>query len=573
MSIAAALPASAGAAAADGVVMYSESGDYIGGGQNRVFHPGNAQISVGGSTAYLTVSVSGGNFGDSYSMDFAAPPGETLVPGVYDKAQRAPFRDQTRPGIDIGGSGRGCNEIEGRFEVKDLAVRSDGVLERLWIVYEQHCEGGTAALFGEVRLGIGTGEAPAFTAPGIVRWPVSDLGRAGMVVPVTVIATGSVQFGAAAVAGDHQGDFPIRVDDCSGKSLGAGGQCEVWVRFTPTGAGTRTATLRVPDSAGRAQEVSLQGFSYGGRTRLVMTSDSGDYIGGGGSYSYAPENAVMAAGGTRRGVGFGINAASGEDWSGSFSPADGDIIAPGRYTGATRDAFRGSGPGIEVTGNGRGCNTIKGEFTVHEATFDADGRLRTIALDFVQHCEGGTPALRGTWEHRAGDTTQPPPWMVGGPGSKAPPTNIGPGGGGGGGGGGANPDPNTPPTTPPPASERPKSGPCALQRFAALPLLKGTAAADRMRGTKAGEILFAGRGNDILLAGAGNDCLDGGPHRDALSGGAGSDYLSGGPGNDRLDGGSGKDFLNCGAGRDVATATRGDRTKSCERVVRPRPRG
>ena len=567
MSIAAAaLPAAASAAGANGVVMYSESGDYIGGGQNRVFHSGNAQIGVSGSTAYLTVSVSGGNFGDSYSMDFAAPPGETLAPGVYDKAQRAAFREQTRPGIDIGGDGRGCNTISGRFEVKDIAVRSDGVLERLWIVYEQHCEGGTPALFGEVRLGIGTGDSPAFTAPGVVRWPIGDLGRPGMVVPVTVIATGPVQLGAASVAGSHQGDFPIRVDDCNGKSLAAGGQCEVWVRFVPTAAGTRTATLRIPDSAGRVQEVALQGFTYGGRTRLVMTSDSGDYIGGGRSYSYTPENAVIAAGGTRRGVGFGIDAANGEYWSGRFSPADGDIIAPGRYTGATRDAFRGSGPGIEVTGNGRGCNTIKGEFTVNEATFDPDGRLRTIALDFVQHCEGGTPALRGTWEYRAGDTTPPPPWMVSGPGNTAPPSNIGQGAGS------ASPDPTAPPTTPPPASERPKSGACALERFAALPLLKGTAAADRMRGTKAAEILFAGRGNDVVRAGGGNDCVDGGHHRDALSGGTGDDYLSGASGNDRLDGGPGRDFLNCGAGRDVATVTRGDRTKSCERVLRPRPK-
>src|SRR4051794_22864713 len=83
---------------ADAVTMLSDAGDYIGGGTSRAYLPGNSQVSVGGSTAYLTVSVSGGVSGDAYSMDFAAPPGEALAPGVYDHAQRAPFRESGRPG-------------------------------------------------------------------------------------------------------------------------------------------------------------------------------------------------------------------------------------------------------------------------------------------------------------------------------------------------------------------------------------------------------------------------------------------------------------------------------------------
>jgi hypothetical protein len=177
------------AASLDEVVMYSDSGDYIGGGQMRVYHPGNGRISVGGSTSYLTVSVSGGSLGDAYSMDFAAPPGHVLTPGVYDDAQRAPFRESGRPGIDISGDGRGCNEDAGRFEVKAFDVSPAGVLQRLWIVYEQHCEGGTAALFGEVRLGVGGGSGPLATAPTIVRWPVRDQGSPGTVVPVSFGAT------------------------------------------------------------------------------------------------------------------------------------------------------------------------------------------------------------------------------------------------------------------------------------------------------------------------------------------------------------------------------------------------
>jgi hypothetical protein len=73
--------------------MYSD-GDYVGGGAQRFYHPGNGAITVSGSTAYLTVRVSGGNLGDYFDLEFAAPPGQVLAPGVYDKAQRAPFREE-----------------------------------------------------------------------------------------------------------------------------------------------------------------------------------------------------------------------------------------------------------------------------------------------------------------------------------------------------------------------------------------------------------------------------------------------------------------------------------------------
>ena len=78
------LPSGASAAAgpAASVTMNSESGDWVGAGQVRTFHPGNADISVSGDLGYLTVSVSGGTLGDYFSFDFAAPPGQTLHPGV-----------------------------------------------------------------------------------------------------------------------------------------------------------------------------------------------------------------------------------------------------------------------------------------------------------------------------------------------------------------------------------------------------------------------------------------------------------------------------------------------------------
>jgi hypothetical protein len=443
---AAVLPAIAQASPSNSVVMFSDPGDWVGGGAQRVYHSGNASITLSGGPGYVTVHVSGGNFGDYFDLDFAAPPGHTLAPGYYVDAQRAPFREAGRPGIDISGSGRGCNTIEGLFEVRDIAVNQSGVVTRLWILYEQHCEGGTSALFGEVRVGEPPSADPALVSPSTVRWPATDTGRPSTVVPVTLVAFDApVTLTGVSIVGGNASDFLVRSDECSGETLPPGGSCQVWVRFVPSAAGTRLSTLRVT-GGGTQRDISLQGFAFGGTTRVNMTSDSGDYIGQGRPWSYTVANSLIAAGGIRQHVGFGIDGADGSWWYADFVPGRGDILAPGTYLNATRYPFNGDGPGLDVSGNGRGCNTLRGQFTVNSASWWPDGTLRGFSVTFEQHCEGATPALRGTFEYRAGDTTPLAPWMIGsGLGPPLPP-----------------PPPPPPPAEPPPPpapSPPPPSGP------------------------------------------------------------------------------------------------------------------
>jgi IPT/TIG domain len=397
------------------VVMYSDTGDYIGGGTQREFDPGNASIAVGGSASYLTVSVDGGTSGDYYDLDFAAAPGDILTSGgIYTDAQRAPFREAGHPGIDIYGSGRGCNTDTGMFEVKDIATDSVGAVSRLWIVYEQHCEGGGAALWGEVKLNEPVDVAATVAVPGIVRWPTTDVGAPNTVVPVTVVATGSTTITGVSVTGTNAANFAIRADECSGLAMSAGDACEVWLRFVASAPGVREATLHVTDSTGGAYPVSLQGFAYGGTTAVTMTSDTGDYIGQGQTWSYSlAQGDQIGMGGGRSYAGFGVNGANGDWWSADFVPAAGDILVAGdTYPDATRYPFNGSGPGLDVSGMGRGCNTLTGSFTVNSATFTTDGTLKTASISFVQHCEGAQPALHGTFAFRAGDNTPPAPWMI-----------------------------------------------------------------------------------------------------------------------------------------------------------------
>jgi len=423
------VPASAGAATGGSATMSSEAGDYIGGGRQQIFDAQAGDRVVGSLSsdgAALGVSVSGGTYGASYNMTFVAPDGP-LRPGVYVGAQRAPFREAGRPGIDVSGDGRGCNTISGSFEVRELVTAADGSVQRAWILYEQHCEGGTAALFGEVRIG-----EPSRTVPTLLRWPARDVGGGGQAVPVSIGAPpGGGAITNVSVGGAAAADFVVRVDECTGATPPPGGACEVWVRFVPTAPGTRLAWLRVTDASGGQADVPLQAFAYGGSTGLTMQSDPGDYIGGGTTWTYGADSSFGVYG-SRSFASVSVDGANGDWWYLDFEPAAGDVLAPGTYTGATRYPFNGTGAGLSISGEGRGCNELSGSFTVNEFTTDRSA-LRTLSISFEQHCEHSPAALRGTFNFRAGDTTAPAPWMVSsnapvdvgtppGSGTPAPPT-------------------------------------------------------------------------------------------------------------------------------------------------------
>jgi len=133
-------------------------------------------------------------------------------------------------------------------------------------------------------------------------------------------------------------------------------------------------------------------------TALQMTSDPGDYIGQGLTYLLTPsagnfsvlepwsnEVQIRFAGGS-------VNW-----WYLTFQAPNGARLAPGAYEGATRWPFQSpTAPGLDVSGNGRGCNRSNGRFVVHEVTYGAEGLVERFAADFEQHCEGVTPAFRGS---------------------------------------------------------------------------------------------------------------------------------------------------------------------------------
>jgi hypothetical protein len=403
--------ASAAPARQSFVTMLSDTGDYIGGGVPRFYFDGNASITLSGNSGYLTVSVSGGNLGDSFGMDFAAPPGEYLHPGLYTNAQRAPFREFGHPGIDISGDGRGCNEDGGRFDVKDIRTGANHQVQALWLTYEQHCENGTAALFGEVQYHMPATTRALLPMSGYLWWPDIALGDSGSSVPVSLanVSTGSVTVSATSIIGLHAGDFDVELDQCSGETLSPGEVCQVYVRFAPSVGGPRLARFVALDSNGLRYATYLDGAGISGSTRWWMVSDPGDYIGQGLTYKYDPSNANISISGDTNVVHMALSGNGGDWWYADFAAPPGEILAPGAYLNAARYPFQGSSPGLSVSGNGRGCNTLTGKFLVTTVKYDLDQVPIYFGVKFEQHCEGADPALRGILEYHVpkGDTTPP----------------------------------------------------------------------------------------------------------------------------------------------------------------------
>jgi hypothetical protein len=88
-------------------------------------------------------------------------------------------------------------------------------------------------------------------------------------------------------------------------------------------------------------------------------------------------------------------------------------FATGVYTDAQRAFFASAGhPGLDVSFEHRGSNTLTGTFTVNSVSFFTDaGGLEIGGLDvnFEQHSEGGLPALLGHFTFTADVAAAPEP--------------------------------------------------------------------------------------------------------------------------------------------------------------------
>lgn len=162
---------------------------------------------------------------------------------------------------------------------------------------------------------------------------------------------------------------------------------------TATGLGLALALATgglVTAAAAHAQPVTEGTVSFSG--------DPGDYISGGGSYTYsAGTDRIQVSGSAARGlVDVSISGANGDWWSVSLSAPEGQQLQAKTYEGATRYPFNGANaPGLNHDGNGRGCGTLTGSFTISKINWGPNGYVEALDAVYEQHCEGGESALRG----------------------------------------------------------------------------------------------------------------------------------------------------------------------------------
>ena len=137
-------------------------------------------------------------------------------------------------------------------------------------------------------------------------------------------------------------------------------------------------------------------------TSYQYRSQPGDYIGGGQSNHYSPQDATINIGGTAGNLTFSVTTAT-EFWYVNLAAPSGEELHAGTYYNAERAAFRtGRSPGLDVYGDGRGCNQIYGTFAINQIETDLSGNITLLDASFSQQCESPTaPFLNGTIMYKA----------------------------------------------------------------------------------------------------------------------------------------------------------------------------
>jgi hypothetical protein len=157
----------------------------------------------------------------------------------------------------------------------------------------------------------------------------------------------------------------------------------------------------------RSGSLQVEGFTLTvtqaarlGGNFLSFTSDQGDYIGQGHTELWeAPTSTfttTLDASSNHLQIRvIGSDSLETVDWTLNLAAPQGQQLLPGTYLSATRWPFQApTVPGLDVSGCGRGCNSLSGQFTVMEAVYAVDGTVQRFHATFEQHCDGG-PALRG----------------------------------------------------------------------------------------------------------------------------------------------------------------------------------
>lgn len=405
LALCVAVPAAAADAATTGMKFISSPGDFVGGGTTQTYTTPTATVAAHGDRNQVHMTVTEG--AHTWNLDFAAPQGQALAKGGYAGAARYPFQSPLGAGMSVSGDGRGCNTLRGWFKVLEFEIDASNAIQRLAIDFEQNCEVTMPPLFGSVRINSTRPLAvPSLEAVAGVDFAV----HAGQ----TVTLDGSQSFSRRAPR-----SLTYRWTQTGGPTVTLANPTAVNPTFTappvPQAGDSLRFHLLVDDRSRQSSTdnvVVLVQNETAPRTELSFTGDPGDYISAGRSWHYDGRDAVFNV---SRNFDNGVSLSVTSDtwWYLDMAAPNNVPLTVGTYSGAQRFPFQPpTAPGLNLSGDGRGCNTLTGEFTVHQAQYDSGGIPQVLEIDFTQHCEGSVPAAYGRFLLNATPNAQIGPRLV-----------------------------------------------------------------------------------------------------------------------------------------------------------------
>ncbi len=164
----------------------------------------------------------------------------------------------------------------------------------------------------------------------------------------------------------------------------------------------KTARLTIGGASATFKVVTMPSY-VGNGTALYFFSEPNDYIGQGEAWLMDAKSlyTISAQVSGQTAIFSAIQPSYVNWWYLEFASAAGQL-KQGKYLNAQRWPFQAPGhPGLSVSGNGRGCNILTGEFDVLEVAYDVSGAITKLAVNFEQHCEGMKSDLYGQLRYRS----------------------------------------------------------------------------------------------------------------------------------------------------------------------------
>ena len=223
-----------------------------------------AQIALDGTgvtDSSMWITATDTATGDPLNLQLKAPPGSTLVPGVYRS-------DSSNSWTTVGcGSGSITD-----FDILSIERDSAGVPIPFAITFAFLCnEDQYWPIVGSIRYN-STTPIPSLSLPvGNPVFTSVEEGQSGTPAPFTMTNEGDVpvSVGTIATQGTDAAAYAKSSDTCSGHDLAAGASCAFNLTFVPSTAGGKYASIAIPSDLGlsplllpvRGQALTAEGVS------------------------------------------------------------------------------------------------------------------------------------------------------------------------------------------------------------------------------------------------------------------------------------------------------------------------